>query len=418
MSHYKPYPAYKDSGVEWLGKVPEHWSIRQLKSLARLTTGITPPTDNPDNYADDGFAWVRPEDLDELGRPTLASKFLSETGKEYVRQISEESSLICCIGTIGKVGYVDRAVSTNQQITSAEFHTSGRFFFYTLRASSQALDASAVGNVIRILNTDRLGSIAYPHPSTTECSLIAAHLDRETARIDALVEKKTRFIELLREKRQALITHAVTKGLDPNVKMKDSGVEWLGEVPEHWGVTTISRLFEIKAGGDLKESFFSDAPDEIHCHPIYTNSTKRDAVYGYTSKAFYSSNTITVTGRGEIGYAVYRDNAYDAIIRLLVLTPKTKAYCKYSAFFINAVLDFHGGNTAVSQLSAEQIAPYFMLSPPEREQVEISRYLDREASRIDTLIAKTDKSIALLKERRSALITAAVTGQIDLREAV
>jgi len=267
------------------------------------------------------------------------------------------------------------------------------------------------------LSQDQFKNFLLGLPKYDEQQVITSFLDRETVRIDAMVEKKTRFMELLREKRQALITHTVTKGLDPNVNMKSSGIEWLGEVPEHWLVTTISRLFEIKAGGDLKENFFSDVPDEVHCYPIYTNSVKLDAVYGYTSKAFYLPNTISVTGRGEIGHAVYREHAYDAIIRLLVLTPKTRKHCKYSAYFINAVLDFHGGNTAISQLSAEQIAPYLMLNPSAVEQVEISKYLDYETSRIDTLISKTEYSIELLKERRSALITAAVTGQIDLREA-
>ncbi|WP_434782563.1 restriction endonuclease subunit S [Ferrovum myxofaciens] len=196
-------------------------------------------------------------------------------------------------------------------------------------------------------------------------------------------------------------------------KYKDSGVEWLGEVPECWGVTRISRLFNIKAGGDIKEQFFSVNCTEKYCYPIYTNTIKSDVIYGFTSKAFFPGNTITVTGRGDIGYAVYRDHPYDAIIRLLVLTPKNNDSCKYSMYFINSILNFHGGNTAISQLSTEQISPYLILNPPLQEQFAIATFLDRETAKMDALVAEQEKLIAILKEKRQAVISHAVTKGLD-----
>jgi len=141
-----------------------------------------------------------------------------------------------------------------------------------------------------------------------------------------------------------------------------------GELPVGWKMICLRHLFEIKAGGDLKEEFYSKTKTDEHVYPIYTNAIKSDVVYGYTSKSFFPSNTITVTGRGEIGYAIYRDHKYDAIIRLLVLTPKNTENCKYFVYFINSVLNFYGGNTAISQLSTEQISPYKVVVPPFCEQ--------------------------------------------------
>lgn len=236
------------------------------------------------------------------------------------------------------------------------------------------------------ISTDSVRALPALIPPSFEQTQIARFLDHETARIDALIEEQQRLIELLKEKRQAVISHAVTKGLDPTVPMKDSGVEWLGEVPAHWGVVSMSRIFEIRAGGDLKTEFYSDVRTEFHKYPIFTNATSESAIYGYTSKSIFSGGTITVTGRGDVGYAIYRTEPYDAIIRLLVLRPMRDVHAKFYAYFINAVLTFSVGSSAISQLSAEQIAPYKVLLPPLSEQVEILALLDQATMAIDTLI--------------------------------
>ena len=405
--------------MEWLGRVPENWDIRAVKTLARLDGGSGFPEDEQ-GQSEHSIPFFKVAEL--VSNLQTTDNTVSEaTAKRLGAKIFQPNTLV--FAKVGAALLLNRrcllevaACLDNNMMALSPTSCSPRWLFWVFSVIDMGLIANP--GAVPSINQEQVGNIRLCVPSLDEQLHIVARLDRETARLDALVEKKTRFIELLYEKRQALITHAVTKGLDPNVKMKDSGAEWLGEVPEHWLVTTVSRLFEIKAGGDLKEDLFSDVQDEVHCFPIYTNSVKLDAVYGYTSKAFYLPNTISVSGRGEIGHAVYRENAYDAIIRLLVLTPKSRKHCKYSSYFINAVLDFHGGSTAVSQLSAEQIAPYLMLNPSDKEQIEISIYLDNETSRIDTLINKTERSIGLLKERRSALITAAVTGQLDLQEAI
>jgi len=194
---------------------------------------------------------------------------------------------------------------------------------------------------------------------------------------------------------------------------RDSGVEWLGEIPKHWELATVSRLFDIKAGGDVKKEYFSEEHSIDYPYPIYTNSTKKAAVYGYSKKAFFHENTITVSGRGYIGYAIYREHKYDAIIRLLVLSPRNKKPCKFFMYHINDVLDFQVANTAISQLSTEQISPYKVVLPPLQEQQTIANYLDTATAKIDTLIEKQTKLIELLKEKRQAVISTAVTRGLD-----
>ena len=190
---------------------------------------------------------------------------------------------------------------------------------------------------------------------------------------------------------------------------KDSDVDWVSQIPAHWNFGQLSKLFEIKAGGDLKTEYFSPVLSESHPHPIYTNATDEKAVYGYTSRAFYQGNSITVSGRGDVGYAIYREQPFDAIIRLLILTPRSNIYSKFFMYFIREVIDFQVESSAIGQLSTNQISPFKVVFPDFEEQQKIANFLDHETAKIDTLIAKQEKLIELLKEKRQAVISHAVT---------
>lgn len=190
---------------------------------------------------------------------------------------------------------------------------------------------------------------------------------------------------------------------------KDSGIPWLGEVPEHWNIVGISKLFMLKAGGDLQPDFFSREKDDEHCYPIYTNANDEHAVYGYTSKKRFNADSITVSGRGDIGFAVYRDHDFDAIIRLLVLSPLKKLDCKYYTYSINALLNFKFESSAVAQLSTVQLAQYKLLLPDYEEQTTIAHYLDTKLGEIDALIGKQQTLLEKLAEQCTAVITHAVT---------
>ena len=223
MSHYKPYPAYKDSGVEWLGKVPEHWTEGPFKALLQIENGA----DYKEVEADDGY-------------PVIGSggAFAFASQKMY----DGESVLLGRKGTIDKPLYVNGPFWTVDTMywSVVKNGACGRFAYYV--ATTIPFDMYSTNTALPSMTKSVLGSHRIAFPDFHEQQAIANHLDRETARIDALITKKSRFTELLREKRQALITHAVTKGLDPNVKMKDSGVEWLGDVPEGWEVKPLKYL--------------------------------------------------------------------------------------------------------------------------------------------------------------------------------
>ena len=190
---------------------------------------------------------------------------------------------------------------------------------------------------------------------------------------------------------------------------KEVDVEWGDSIPLHWKTASLSKLFMIKAGGDLQSALFSETKTLKHKYPIYTNANDSKAVYGYTSKPNFPSNTVTVSGRGEVGFAVYRNHEFDAIIRLLVLIPFVELDGRFFAYFINDVIDFNVQSSAIGQLSTLQISPYKVALPSYQEQSLISDYLDHETAQIDTLIEKQQTLIQLLKEKRQAVISHAVT---------
>ena len=416
------YPKYKPSGVEWLGDVPEHWDVKRSAGCYNIQLGkMLQP--EPQNQNDIQISYLKALHVqwekitvDELPTMWAAKQEISKY------EVKNGDLLVCEGGEVGRAGMLkglfEKAIIQNALHRVRSNNNSIVFLMYVLEYASTQNWFNILCNksTIAHFTGEKFAALKIPVPSFLEQQTIADYLDRETGKIDTLIEKKELLIARLKEKRTALISLAVTKGLDPKVKLKPSGVEWLGDVPEHWEVVSLRHLFRIKAGGDLKEEFYSEEKTKQFPFPIYTNSIKSDEAYGFSSKVFFKSNTITVTGRGEIGYAVYRDHEYDAIIRLLVLTPKNNAPCKYFAYFINSMLYFFGGSTAVSQLSTEQISPYKVFSPPLREQQAIADYLDRETGKIDALIEKVVDAVAKLREYRTALISAAVTGKIDVRK--
>ena len=192
-------------------------------------------------------------------------------------------------------------------------------------------------------------------------------------------------------------------------EMKDSGIEWIGEIPKEWSITKIGVLFLAKAGGDAKPELYSDIYDDTHPFPVYTNTMDKNQVYAYTSKPIFKANTITVTGRGDVGHAFYRNTPYDAIIRLISLMPRCNLDCRYYAYWINDVIHFFTDNAAIGQLSAQQITQYPISVLPLPEQEKIASFLDSECARIDEVISKTKSTIEEYKKLKQSVISEAVT---------
>ncbi len=238
---------------------------------------------------------------------------------------------------------------------------------------------------------------------------IAAFLDRETAKIDALVAKKERLIELLQKKRAALITRVVTKGLDPNVPMKDSGVEWLGEIPAHWGVKALKRLACLRAGVAIT----AESIEEVGAFPVFGGN----GIRGFTSSYTHEGEFPLIGRQGALcGCLNFACGRFWASEHAVVAAPQAGVNAYWLALLLRAMsLNSYSESAAQPGLAVDTISALHVPAPDVSEQRTIATFLERETAKIDALVAKVREAIGRLKELRTALISAAVTGRIDVR---
>lgn len=235
MAKYKAYPEYKDSGVEWFDVKPLSWKVTRLKLETFMNMGQSPSSDDC-NIEGDGLAFLQGNA--EFGKVTPVEKQYCPVAKKTA---NPGDILFSVRAPVGAMNFADKKYGIGRGLCSiaASAKVTSPFLWWLLPTYKYQLDAIATGSTFEAVSAEQLGNLCFALPSISEQSQIAAFLDHETAKIDNLIEKQQQLIELLKEKRQAVISHAVTKGLNPDVPMKDSGVEWLGEVPEHWRVGRI-----------------------------------------------------------------------------------------------------------------------------------------------------------------------------------
>lgn len=440
MSHYKTYPAYKDSGAEWLGNVPTHWDVSLLKYFARLDGGAGFPEDEQ-GIEDAPIPFFKVADL-STGMTTADNYITAETAERLRAKVFPEGTI--AFAKVGAALLLNRRVLMkvagcvdNNMMAALPRGVRADWLLYLLSIFDMGwlVNPGAVPSV----NQEQVGNIKLPIPTPSEQAAIVAHLDRETARIDGLVEKKSRFIELLREKRHAVITHAVTKGLDSNVPMKDSGVEWLGEVPGHWAVTKIKRIIlgisqgwspecepgvpdldewgVLKVGcvngGEFRAAESKTLPENLEPRPELA-LRKGDVL---VSRA----NTRELVGSCAVVEQDYpKLMVCDKLYRLLS-NPKmvmpgflAKLVAVHGRRAVE--VEANGASSSMVNISQSVILDLAVAMPSLAEQQEILAQIDKITSRVDQVITQTERSIELLKEHRSALVTAAVTGQIDVRD--
>lgn len=440
MSHYKPYPAYKDSGVEWLGLVPQHWVFRKVKYIARFSGGGTPSRDNL-KYWNGDIPWVSPKDM-KLELIYGAEESITISGLQNSTASLVEPGHVLLVVRSGilkhtiPVAINKVEVALNQDMKALYLNPkefSSQFFLYWVQGFNDDLLKAWLkqGATVESIEQEFIAETLIPMPSLIEQSVIAIHLVTETTRIDGLVAKKTRFIDLLREKRQALITHAVTKGLNPDVKMKDSGVEWLGEVPEHWTVKKLGYFADVLRGKFTHRPRNDPAFYDGNFPFIQTGDITGTSRYITSYKQTLNKRGIEVSKefpRGTLVMAIAANIGDVAILdfpayfpdSIVGLIPTEENNLMFLFFLMQSMKQPMLETATIStqmNLNIEKIVALVAAQPPLQDQVDIVSYLNIEIDNIDTMISKTDRSIDLLKERRSALITAAVTGQIDLREA-
>jgi type I restriction enzyme S subunit len=410
------YPTYKDSGVEWLGEVPAHWDVVQFKQLVEIQNGA----DHKHVEAIDGY-------------PVFGSGGTFSFASDF--HYDGESVLLGRKGTIDKPVYVTGRFWTVDTMywTKIRPGTSGRFVYYA--ALTIPFDYYSTNTALPSMTKGALSGHLVARPSLSEQAHIAAFLDRETAKIDALVAEQQRLIALLKEKRQAVISHAVTKGLNPNAPMKDSGVEWLREVPAHWQVRPLKYLISLTSGGTPSKA-----------NPSYWDGTvpwasskdlKSEELFDtqdHTTQQALDEGAATLVPAGSI-LTVVRGMILlhtfpVAVVRvpmainqdLKAISPSAGVDSTYLAWLLrgasNEVLgrtDEAGHGTKVLRLEvwlAMQVPV-----PPLSEQAVLVEHIVEQRFKLDLLIDEAQRAIDLLQERRTALISAAVTGQIDVRPA-
>ena len=431
------YESYKESGVEWLGEVPEHWEVISIKWLSPVQRGASPrPIDNPKYFDEDGeYAWVRIADVsasDGVLRETTQK--LSVLGSSLSVKIAPGELFVSIAGTVGKPCISEIKACIHDGFVYFPRLKINPKLLYRIFESETCYGGLGKWGTQLNLNTDTIGSIRVALPPQKELSLVLSFLDRETAKIDALIAEQQRLIELLKEKRQSVISHAVTKGLNPNAPMKDSGIEWLGKVPGHWGLPKLKHFTRFAGGGtpsrDNLEYWNGDIPwvspkdmkvEIINSAEEYITQT---GLENSSSSLRPSGQVLMVVRSGILKHTipVAITEVPVALNQDMKALSFTDGSCLNLFFMrwtqgLNALLLLAWAKQGATVESIEHtyLTETVIPLPPITEQQAIVAFLDRETTKLDTLTAEAKTAITLLQERRSALISAAVTGKIDVR---
>jgi type I restriction enzyme, S subunit len=431
------YPAYKPSGVEWLGEVPEHWEVLPLKREFVVVGGSTPKSDIQD-YWDGGIQWITPADLSRLqsfeiteSNWTITTEGLNSWGTTKVPSGSVVISTRAPIGSLGIAG-IDLCTNQGCKALVPINQISPRFTAYFLSTATEALNIQGRGATFLEISGDDLGAFKASIPPCQEQLKIATFLDRETAKIDALIAEQQRLIELLQEKRQAVISHAVTKGLNPDAPMKDSGMDWVGEVPEHWSVMGLTKTI-----GPIVD-YRGRTPSKCDSGTLLVTARNiRSGKIDYSLSEEYvdplEAEELLQRGRPVVGDVLFTMKAPLGQVALvdredIALAQRVLKFRGIADRMNNSYLmwwlagsrcqdqlsSLSTGSTALG-IKANKLSAIECLVPPISEQFAIDNYIRDSIKRLSEIREAALTQIARLQERRSALISAAVTGQIDVR---
>lgn len=435
----KKYNSYKDSGIEWIGEIPEHWEINKLNRIFKINTGFTPSTGNNEFYEDGIHDWITISDL--AGKYVSNSKTkLSDIAIAGKTIIPKGSLLYSFKLSVGQMAFTTKELYTNEAIFSIfpDEKLNLNYYYYLL---GRILIHNANENIYgaKILNQELIKSAKLLIPSQDEQTIIANYLDHKTTQIDDLITKKERLIQLLEEERTVIINQAVTKGLDPTVPMKDSGIEWLGEIPAHWQVKKLKLIVNIQGRIGFKGYTVSDLVSEgegaltIGAKHIDSNNQLNLANPEFISwDKYYESPEIMVkigdillTQRGTLGKVVLINNDIGkaTINPSMVILSDLKAYDYFLYYFFNSDyfkswVELTNTSTAVPMINQTQLGNLKLVIPDFEEQKEIANQIQISIGKTDEIILKTKQEIELLKEYKTSLISEVVTGKVDVRDEI
>ena len=413
MGKYQAYPEYKESGLEWLSEIPKHWERKRLKFMATIKNG----RDYKHVEVGEGYPVVG-----SGGKFTYASEYM----------YNKESVLLGRKGTIDKPLYINEPFWTvdTMYYTQVYDNIPAKYLYYL--ALTIQFNKFSTNTALPSMTQENLGNYEFSTPiDVAEKRSIANFLDHETAKIDTLIEKQQQLIKLLKEKRQAVISHAVTKGLNPNAPTRDSGVEWLGEVPEHWKVSKFGYISLVVRGGSPRpagdpELFNGDyspwvtvaeitKDDEIYLTETETFLTKKgsEQCRVFTTGTLLLSNSGATLGVPKI--LSIDANANDGVVGFENLQLNHEFAYFYLSSLTEDLRERIKQGSGQPNLNTDIVKQISVPIPPEDEVLDIVASIHEIRTKYAKLVDNATRGINLLKERRTALISAAVTGKIDVR---
>jgi type I restriction enzyme S subunit len=432
----KPYPKYKDSGIEWIGEVPEGWDVKKLKYSDKVIMGQSPSSDDY-NDLNVGFPFLQ-------GNADFTSlypnpKIWCETAKKYAEK---NDVLLSVRAPIGAVNIADQKYGIGRGLCAIRYIQSLPIllFYFALSLNSE-LKRIGTGSTYTAISVVDVENIFIPNIPPTEQKSIAAYLSHKTTQIDNLISKKQKLIELVKEERAAIINQAVTKGLNPDAPMKNSGIEWLGEIPAHWEIKKIKYLLKNKKGAlktgpfgsQLKNSDLSSEGFKVYNQRSVLDKDFDSGDSFISNEKFFElrdfeilPGDLLLTSRGTIGKcAIFpskkiRGILHPCLIRIqfdhdLIINDYAELFIQNSRLFAERIA-FNSNATTIDVIYGDTLRDVDLVFPPNiKEQNEIVMFVKKQTTKIDQTIAKIKKQTDLLQEYRTTLISEVVIGKIDVR---
>ena len=436
----------KDSGIPWIGEIPKEWETARIKDVVRhLKSGGTPETANDTFYCETGTPWVAIGDMRHGGFIEDTQKHLTENGINSKSLIvyPQGTLLYSIYASIGKVSILKIPAAVNQAILAISLNEKYNELYakYVLMALEDYVFSFANGNTQFNLNANIVSNLPIPLLPPTEQQAIAEFLDRKCAEVDEMISLQERIIEELKAYKQSVITEAVTKGQNPDVSMKDSGIEWIGEIPEHWEVRKLSKVFSFKGGYAFNSDDFKEEGDK---QVIRIGNIRNDLLRLDVSPVYISNNIalkaeksqlekgqilFTMTGtKGKRDYfytLLLKDENFDG--KELYLNQRVGCFAKKDGVcagyynyllkdsnILDSIFIYETGTANQGNLGIETIKRTMLQYPPEDEQQSIADYLDNKCADIDSLIQTKQSKIDSLKEYKKSIIYEYVTGKREV----
>lgn len=402
----KRYSAYKDSGIEWIGEIPEHWEVLKAKYLFAIR--------NDRDHSDEPLLSVTQRDS-LVKREELETRVWNPESDVSAYKLVKVGDFVISLRTFEggiELSQVQGVVSPAYTVLERKIEIGELYYKFLLKSHNFIIELNKVTTGIRQgknISYDDFAEIELPIPTLIDQEVIGSVLTVKTGIIDRLIAAKEKRIELLKEQRTALINHAVTKGLDPSVKMKDSGIEWIGEIPEHWKLKKLKYLGKISSGDSISADMFGDE----FGYPVYGGN----GVMGYYQEFNYSHDVIGIGRVGEkcgnVHLITEKCWINDNSLVLDIEEPNVSLRFLSHQLTVRDLNSLRNQNTQ-PLITGTMIKNVSVALPETAEQQQIVTFLDEETQKIDSLMSLEQKKIDLLKEYRQALISEAVTGKIKV----